>query len=425
MVASIKFYNVGNGDMSLLTLQSGKNVLVDINIRAAADDSADDSAPDVFSHLVNSLPQDEQGRPYVDVFLLTHPDADHCRGLEAHFHLGTPESYNDTEGKVFIREMWSSPIVFRRKQEIDGELCSDAAAWRAEAKRRVNRYKAGYAMEHGNRIQIMGADRDGKTDDIQEIVVEIGQQVLQIAGELDATFTAKLLGPLPSNGDDELRELLSKNHSSIIMQFTLVAEGKLDACKILMGGDAEVAIWERLWEEHQNNPVVLEYDILLAPHHCSWHSLSYEGWSDSEGEAEADPDALAALSQARKGTQGPFIIASSNPIEDDDIDPPCIGAKWTYEDIMTSADGEFFCVSQVAGDEVLEFKIKGTGPYLEDKEANQVRDALESSMQQGFNEVQQAREQGSLRVNSLGIVTAATTSGIAVPRNTFFGDDPV
>lgn len=34
----------------------------------------------------------------------------------------------------------------------------------------------------------------------------------------------------------------------------------------LLGGDAEVLIWERLWNRYKSNPEVLEYDLLLTPH---------------------------------------------------------------------------------------------------------------------------------------------------------------
>ena len=34
-----------------------------------------------------------------------------------------------------------------------------------------------------------------------------------------------------------------------------------------------VGIWERIWADHKAKKVVLEYDILGTPHHCSWRSL--------------------------------------------------------------------------------------------------------------------------------------------------------
>ncbi|RLQ84841.1 hypothetical protein [Notoacmeibacter ruber] len=58
--------------MALIQLDNGQNVLIDINIRAAAD-NPDDSTYDVAKSLKDRLPRDEKGRLYVDAFLVSHP----------------------------------------------------------------------------------------------------------------------------------------------------------------------------------------------------------------------------------------------------------------------------------------------------------------------------------------------------------------
>ena len=50
MTACISFFPVGNGDMTLIKMESGRKVLVDLNIRATEDDP-DDATPDVASML--------------------------------------------------------------------------------------------------------------------------------------------------------------------------------------------------------------------------------------------------------------------------------------------------------------------------------------------------------------------------------------
>ena len=47
----------------------------------AADDEDDDYTTDVAALLKERLQRDAEGRLYVDAFLLTHPDKDHCSGL--------------------------------------------------------------------------------------------------------------------------------------------------------------------------------------------------------------------------------------------------------------------------------------------------------------------------------------------------------
>jgi hypothetical protein len=366
MVARISFFVVGNGDMTLIELESGRKILSDVNIRSAADDP-DDDTPDVAKELRDRLSRDAEGRLYVDALLLSHPDQDHCRGLPRHFHLGPPGDWSKAADKIFVRELWSSPMVFRRASS-QHVLCDEAKAFNSEARRRVARFReAGDGIGDGDRILILGKDENGKTDDLTPILVKVDQTFSRVNGQYDHSMTTRLLAPGPKNDDQDEEELRSKNHSSTILRFSLLGGGKPDAGRFLTGGDAEVAIWERLWDRHASNADWLSYDILLAPHHCSWHSLSYDSWSDFGEEAEVNTKARKALSQTRKGA---VIVASSNPIKDDDNDPPCIRAKREYVAIAKDAGGSFKCVGEYPSAkklETTEFEIGADGPRLKSK----------------------------------------------------------
>ncbi|TRO93751.1 metallohydrolase [Glycocaulis profundi] len=356
MTAKFSFFPVGCGDMTLVETDNAKFILIDVNIRLAADDVADDT-PDVAQQLRDRLPTDIQGRPYVDAMMLTHPDKDHCSGLERHFHLGPIDTYPKDSGKIIIREMWSSPIVFRRASKSHA-LCSDAKAWAKEARRRVNQYKSIGFCPDQERILILGKDIDGKTDDLGAILIPTGATWSMINGQFDASFSAVLLAPLLRDDEDE-EDLLTKNNSSVIARMKLGSSYEPDAARFLVGGDAEVAIWERIWEDHSEDAEnLLGYDLLLAPHHCSWHSLSWDSWSELGEDAEVSTDARNALGQPRDGA---VIVASSKHISDDDSDPPCIRAKREYQSILKEIEGgEFICVAD-HGDEPLEFDVKPGG----------------------------------------------------------------
>lgn len=112
MTATISFFPVGNGDMTLVETEEGRKILIDMNIRANAD-NPDDDTPDVAAKLRDKLSRDTERRLYVDALLVSHPDEDHCRGLREHFHLGPPDDWSKNADKIFIREIWSSPMVFR------------------------------------------------------------------------------------------------------------------------------------------------------------------------------------------------------------------------------------------------------------------------------------------------------------------------
>ncbi len=361
MAAIITFFPVGNGDMTLIKLESGRTILVDMNIRQPSD-----GIRDVSADLRRRLKKDDKGRPYVDAVLLTHPDQDHCRGLIEHFHLGPLADYKQPKSgelaKIVIREVWSSPMVFRRMPK-DQTLCKDADAWKKEACRRVNLYKATHKFAAGDRIQVMGEDRDGKTDDIAEIVVKAGKTITSIDGNTDTAFRGRLLAP-KGQGTDEEEERRSKNHSSVIVRFSVANGEKLHACRFLSGGDAEVAIWERIWADHSADTNTINYHLMQTSHHCSWHSLSYDSWGDLGEKAKVSPDARKALGQALSGA---YIVATSKPIKNDKDDPPCIRAKREYEAILSPVNGIFLNTSLHGGEDdpvPMEFDVNPDGPKL-------------------------------------------------------------
>ena len=354
MAAKIEFFRVGNGDMTLVTFESGRTLLIDCHIRKKADDP-DDDTPDVAGQLKDRLKTDSEGRPYVDAMLNSHPDKDHICGFKAHFHTGPLADYSKSAGKIVVREMWSSPLVFRRacKSHVLGD---DAKAWSAEARRRVKKFRDNGWLGDGDRILLLGEDIDGKTDDLGAILVKTDATWTQINGAYDSGFEGLLIAPLKASDGDE-DEDLSKNNSSVVCRIKIGAGGVADACQFLTGGDAEVLIWEKIWDRYKNKKDQLAYDLLQAPHHCSWHSLSWDSWSQKGEDAKVSADARSALAQARKGAK---VVASSKPIKNAKDDPPCIRAKREYQAIAKDADGEFVCVGD-GGPAPLAFEIKAGG----------------------------------------------------------------
>jgi hypothetical protein len=350
-------FRVDNGDMTLIELESSRRILIDINIRSAADDP-DDETPDVGKQLRDRLDRDDQGRLYIDAFLLTHPDADHIRGLQNHFHLGDPANWSKSADKILIREMWSSPVVFRRASK-EHVLCDDASAWATEARRRVKFFRDGNLVDDGNRIKILGEDVDEKTDDLGAILVRMDETFSTICGVYDYSFETRLLAPLIASDAGE-EEIITKNNSSVIIRLDLKVNAVTQG-RYLFGGDAEVGVWDRIWDHNKSQSDRLAYDVLIAPHHCSWHCLSYDSWSDLGEDAQVSEPARKALGQARSGA---LIIASSKSITDDDSDPPCIRGKREYEDILSPQNGEFRCVADGAGNDPLVIEVLATGPKV-------------------------------------------------------------
>ena len=195
--------------MTLIVFESGYKLLIDMKIRAAADDP-DDDTPDVAAELRGLLTRDDEGRLYIDALLISHPDQDHCTGLQNHFHLGPPADWSKSADKIFIRELWSSPLVFRRASS-QHVLCPDAKAFNSEAKRRVRKFEAApWSVSDGDRILILGEDEDGKTDNLGAILVKAGATFSKINGQFDPSMTARLLAPQRRSEDQDEEDLRSK-----------------------------------------------------------------------------------------------------------------------------------------------------------------------------------------------------------------------
>lgn len=373
MAAKISFFPVDNGDMTLINLEDNSRILIDCNIRQWNEES---EFMDVAKELRKRLPKDGKGRPFVDVFLLSHPDHDHCRGFNQHFFVGGIEDYakepeNDS-ARIFVKEIWSSPVVFRRFSKNDtGEiLSSDAESFQGEVRRRVKFFrdqKGDYSkIQDGNKVLVIGHDESDKTKGLEKITYDPGESFNKVRGIANEHIRCQVLGPLPLAEIDTEEEILCKNDSSVILNMH-ISPGKdgNNGVKFLTGGDSEVAIWQRLWEKHKAT-TVLEYDLLLVPHHCSWHSLSSDSISKSAN-PKVNTDSKKALSQARNGA---FLIASSKPIKEKDADPPAVKAKEEYEQISKSVNGRFICVGEKTNGtkpEILEVLVEKEGARTENK----------------------------------------------------------
>lgn len=354
MTPSIEVFPVGNGDMTLITTANGKTILIDCYRKSGADYDY------LEERLKDSLNTDDKGRHYVDVFVQTHPDKDHITGFSAMFYRGNPEDWSDNSTKIRINEIWSSPRVFRRAtaKGCDGNntLCDDAVKFNTEVKRRVKLYRdSGYIGDEGNRVIILSSDEDGKTDDIQSIVANLYTSFGHMSSISDQSLDAYLLAPADKQEVAEDEEELTKNNSSAIIRFDLehTFYDKTIDCDVtrtksfLIGGDAEVKCWEVLHDKLKSTEQLneLTYDVLLAPHHCSWRSLSNDSESKCD-DPQLNASAHAALSFANENA---LILCSSN--EFGNSTPPSQLARDEYEKILTDNNGgRFLAVAEQGKD---------------------------------------------------------------------------
>lgn len=357
MKHSLKFYPVGNGDCSLVNIGgANKKMMFDCNFRQKAEDE-DDEMYDVLNDLLsNELTTIKSGLPFLDAFLLTHPDEDHCRGFEEKFFLGDPEDIKDADkkcNKILIGELWYSPRVF---EEYSSDLSSDAKAFKREADRRMNLYKSDKkkADSDGNRIRIIGWTDNKKLEGVTDRIVVPGNLISEVNGSKCSHFEMFIHAPFK----DDI-ENADRNETSIVSQLRFKA-GKGEIVRVFLAGDAEWHVWQRIMDITKDDDY-LNWDLLEAPHHCS-----YTFFADNRDD---DPN-QASIDFLDKREAGAFVVASSNVIKKNSNNPPCQKAKNRYTERV--GDSNFFCTSEENdGDEQkpIVFEIDEDGLQLKEDKA--------------------------------------------------------
>lgn len=291
------FWPVGSGDSSTVVITDKVLMQVDLNGRAKADDDETPEVP-VVDFLVDSLPEGEDGRPFLAAFVLTHADQDHCSGFQ------------DLMDKATIGELWATPRMWREyADDPDAVLCEDAKAFHEEVKRRVEAVKdavtKGEAIAMGDRVLVIGYDTsEGDFDyhDLpREYLLKPGMATTKVNGEdFEGTFEAFLHAPFKEDC------AAPRNDTSLSMQVTLTDAGGADA-KVLLFGDLAYDTIMKIFEYSEANDRKdrLEWDLLLAPHHCS-KSVMYV---QEDGSEVLKTDILEAFE--RSARDGAVIVASS------------------------------------------------------------------------------------------------------------------
>lgn len=312
--------------MSLITLTDGTTIAVDCNIRQVSIGSTDPSIYDVKKDLLSSVKRRDE-IPYLDVFILTHGDYDHCRGYKDNFYQGNPESYSSADkkaSKVMIDEMWFSPMI------AEAHTNNDEDAYQQEAERRLelHRKKDPNRDRPGNRIKIVGYDGTKKYADLDHLRATPGTIVSTFNNVVQATFSVFIHAPFKEHLNSAEKD---KNSTSIVFQarFKTTAEAKEFCGFALFGGDSDHYSWEIILDKtrkHKNDVQhkALDWDLFLAPHHCSWSFFNDTPQSEND---EPRDTSLKLLDYRRAGAK---VIASSKEILNNDDNPPHYEAKVEY-----------------------------------------------------------------------------------------------
>lgn len=328
----VVFWPVGTGDSATIVVRDDVIVQVDLNDRVKADDDDTPEVP-VVDLLIEALPR-VNGKPYLSAFVLTHADKDHCSG------------FADLLDKATIGELWATPRMWREYLDDPDhapELCADAQVFHEEVNRRVDAINkavaAGRAVADGDRVLIVGYDTAHSKHAYSELPAEYllypGQSVTTINGaDYAGRFEAFIHAPFK---DDCAAE---RNDTSLAVHVTLTEDDGGNG-KILLFGDLAHPTIMKIFDysEAQGRERYLEFDLLLAPHHCSKRAM----YVREDGKDVLKTDILDAFERhARKGAA---VVASSAVIPDIDVDganPPHRKAADRYLDYV----GRLICTME-------------------------------------------------------------------------------
>ena len=353
------FWPVGNGDSTTIRVDETAYLQVDLHHMAKSEED-DDPAWPVIDELIEILPT-LNGKPYLSAFALTHPDQDHCQG------------FKDLNDRAIISELWMSPRIFREFKEKNG-LCDDAQAFHDEAMRRVKAaIKKGGDPGSGDRIRIIGYD-DLLSEDLfkgfpEEFLSIPGHTITTLDGhDYSKVFEAFVHAPFR---DDSFGD---RNDCSLAFQISLL-NGQGVGQALLMG-DLSYPTIRRIFD--YSDVDTLNWNVLLAPHHCS-KSVMY--WKD-EGQEEETLKSDIVRDLGDSALSPGYVVSSSEPVPTHNTsgdNPPHAKAKTQYESIVPD---KFICThehSSKKNTKPVIFEIKETGfSYVSSKSesSKSMHDAL-------------------------------------------------
>jgi hypothetical protein len=355
----VTYFPVGNGDCSLVTLSDNTQIIIDCNSTEEASDESEPSRYDVHQHLLDFGKKLNGKIPHVDVFILTHADQDHCRGFNDMFYTGDPAKYtvkHTKEDLILIDELWFTHRIFATHE---GEPSKWAKAFRKEAQRRIDLHLANSPARNdaGNRIRVVGHSNNPAYKDLGDLVVTPGNYIDMI-DQKKKDFRFFVHAPFRKEVDSKLAE---RNDTSVVLQACFDVGKTPHAGLAMFGGDAGAAIWSKILELSKD--ATLQFDLFLAPHHCSWTFFSELPYKENK---VAAMDSLEILGKALDGAR---VIASCKPIKPDDDNPPHHAAKVEY--VKAVGKDNFIGLAEVGNPKrplPTTFEMSENGPVLLDPE---------------------------------------------------------
>lgn len=328
---SVIFWPVGTGDSTTLVLTPGQIVMqIDLRHLAKADHKDSPEWP-VIDHLIKLLPRKKNGRPYLALFVLTHPDKDHILG------------FKELLSRVDIGEIWHTPKIFRdlEKHEV---LCEDALVFRKEAHRRRKAIADNpLAVKSGDRLRVIGHDDILSEDDYRKLPETCksrpGSRVAMIDGyDMKGHFQAFIHAPF---SDDQAAD---RNNTSLSLNVVIWEGDKYG--QFMFFGDREYPTIKQIFEvteAHPDNIPYLYWNVMLCAHHCSKAVMYWK--AEGEEKESFKKDIMDYFAKYSRQGQGYIVASATSDFTDEEgKNPPHKKARQQYEKIVKA--GRFICTHE-------------------------------------------------------------------------------
>jgi hypothetical protein len=351
----IKFYPVGNGDTTQITMAGGRRFLFDFNHCKAAEDDKDPRI-NLHKHLKDELKAAK--RDYYDMVAFTHADLDHICGSTEFFDLRCADKYQG-EGRIKLNELWVPAAMLLEEVKRD-EQSEEFAVWRKEARHRLLEGRGIKVFSHPKELDKWlhpALKERGEAPNARDhLFVDAGKVVDSFSLQADGVefFCHSPFIKHCDEGD------IVRNDASLVFNVRMRADGA--DYDFLQVGDSSWEVLEDIVKTTQahGNEDRLRYNLFNIPHHCSYLCLS-----DAKGEKQTEPKPKVK-ELLLYGKKDAYIVSSSYPIPNsrdmyNETQPPHIQARNAYESHLEKVKGRSFVVTMeepnAAKPQPLEFEV--------------------------------------------------------------------
>ncbi len=360
----VTFYPVANGDTSQIILEDGRRLLFDYR-HMKKSESSDRPEINLKEQLRKELK--DAGRDSFDVVAFTHGDKDHIENSTEFFELQHAEKYQGS-GRIKIDVLWVPAAMILDTAASDHQS-DEFVIWRQEARYRLKKGKGVRVFSKPKKLKAWLNENGLTVESRKHLITDAGQLVPEFTLEDDKVefFCHSPFVKHTDEGDD------MRNQAALIFNVRL-RQGQNDF-DFLAVGDSKWEVLEdivQITKDHDNMDR-LSWDLYNLPHHCSYLSLS-----DEKGATETTPKPLVK-ELLQQGKAGAYVVSSSEPIASDQaayeqVQPPHVQAKRTYERYLRECDGAKFIVTMEEPNsskpKPIEFKVDSDGISRADKSAS-------------------------------------------------------